>query len=67
MKKEESAHFGQKIRTESSPDRSSDKTGMDTAVTGRKMGGGPKDVSHSLGGAGDVQTYNDAGKKSRKS
>ena len=67
MKKEESAHFGQKIRTESSPDRSSDKTGMSEAVMGRKMGGGPKDVSHSLGGAGDVQTYNDAGKKGRRS
>ena len=66
MKKEESAHFGQKIRTESSPDRGY-KGGDAESVLGRKMGGGPKDVSHSLGGAGDVQTYNDSGKKSRKS
>lgn len=67
MKKEESAHFGQKIRTETGPDRSAYKPKPEETLSGRKMGGGPKDVSHSLGGAGDVQTYNDAGKKGRRS
>ena len=67
MKKEEKAHFGQSIRTESSPDRSSHKVKNDEALCGRSMPGGPTDVSHSLSGAGSVETYNDAGKKSRKS
>lgn len=66
MKKEESAHFGQKIRSETSPDRSSHKVNKDEAFCGRKMKGGPTDVSHSLGGAGAVQTDNDTGKKSRR-
>ena len=55
MKKEESAHFGQKIRTETSPDRSSHKIKADEALMGRKMGGGPTDLSHSL----NAGSYND--------
>ena len=66
MKKEEKAHFGQTIRTEAAADRSSHSVNKDEALMGRKMGGGPTDVSHSLSGAGNVETYNDEGKKSRK-
>jgi hypothetical protein len=61
MRKTESAVRGQTIITESSPDRSS-HTVKDTM--GRKCGGGPMDVSHSLSGAGQVEDYND--KKSGK-
>lgn len=57
MRKEEAAHMGQKIRTETSPDRSSHKVNADEALCGRKMKGGPTDVSHSLTGAGEVKTY----------
>ena len=66
MRKEEKAHHGQTICTETGPDRSSYKVKADEALMGRKMKGGPTDVSHSLGGAGDVQTYNNEGRKSRK-
>jgi len=66
MRKEEKAHFGQTICSETSPDRSSHKVNKDEAFVGRKMKGGPTDVSHSLGGAGEVQTYNNEGKKSRR-
>lgn len=48
MRKEEKAHFGQSIRTESGPDRSSHKVNMDEALMGRKMKGGPTDLSRSM-------------------
>lgn len=48
MRKEESAHMGQKLRSETSPDRSSHSVNMDEAFNGRKMKGGPTDVSHSI-------------------
>lgn len=57
MKKEESAHFGQKIRTETSPDRSSAKTNANEALMGRSMKGGPTDTSRSTKAGG----YNDEG------
>ena len=56
---EEEAVRGQTIRTESSPDKSSYPNDKREALMGRKMGGGPTDVSHSLTGAGQVETYND--------
>lgn len=62
MKKEESAHFGQKIRTESSPDKSSHKVNMNEAIDGRSMKGGPTDLSHSL----SAGSYNDVKGKGRK-
>lgn len=55
MRKEESAHMGQKIRTETAPDRSSHKVNADEALNGRAMGGGPTDLSHSL----KAGAYND--------
>lgn len=48
MRKEESAHMGQKIRSETSPDRSSGKVNEQEAFCGRKMKGGPMDISHSI-------------------
>lgn len=60
MRKDESAHFGQKIRTESMPDRSSHKMNGDESVMGRSMKGGPTDLSRSL----TAGSYNDVkGKK----
>lgn len=64
MRKDESAARGQKIRTESGPDRSSERRGVDESVMGRKMGGGPTDLSATLGGAG---AYNDKSSGGRKS
>ncbi len=61
MRKEEKAHFGQKIRTETAPDRSSHKTDMGQALDGRPMKGGPTDLSHSL----KAGSYNDVGGKGR--
>lgn len=55
MRKEESAHMGQKIRTETAPDRSSHKVDMNEALNGREMKGGPTDLSHSL----KAGAYND--------
>jgi len=66
MKKTENAHFGQKICTETGPDRSSYKVNADEALMGKKMKGSATDVSHSLGGAGAVQTDNDTGLKPRR-
>ena len=66
MKKETDAHFGQKIRNETSADRSSHKTNANEALMGRKCGGGILDVSHSLSGAGNVVTYNDTKGKGSK-
>ena len=56
--KDEKAHFGQKIRTEYAPDRSSHKVNQDEAIMGRKMKGGPTDLSHSL----KAGSYNNEGK-----
>jgi hypothetical protein len=65
-RKTEKAHFGQTIRSDSAPDnRSSHKVNSEEAMAGRKMKGGPTDISHSLGSAGEVQTYNNKGRKSR--
>jgi hypothetical protein len=58
MRKDESAARGQTIRTEGGVDRSSDKRGMDEAIMGRAMKGGPTDLSSTLSGAG---SYNDKG------
>jgi hypothetical protein len=52
MKKDESAARGQKIRTESAPDRSSEKRGIGESVFGRSMKGN----GHDLQGTG---AYND--------
>lgn len=62
---EESAHFGQTIRTDSGPDRSSFDYDKTAALAGAETGGGPTDVSHSLSGAGQVKTYNDMPGKKR--
>lgn len=62
MRKEESAHFGQKIRTESNPDRSSHKVNGDEAISGRAMKGGPTDLSRSL----TAGSYNDVKGKGKK-
>lgn len=48
MRKDESAANGQRLRTETAPDRSSHKFGGDESCCGRKMKGGPTDVSHSI-------------------
>lgn len=58
MKKEEKAHFGQKIRTETGPDRSSHKLNGDESLMGRKMKGGPTDLSRSM----QAGAMNDEGK-----
>lgn len=50
MKKTEKARAGQTIITETAPDRSSFKQDNSKALLGNKMGGGPRDVSHSLKG-----------------
>lgn len=63
MKKSESAHMGQKIVTESAPDRSSHKVNADEALMGRKCGGGPTDLSHSL----TAGAYNDKSSGKKKS
>lgn len=56
----ESAHFGQTLITETGVDHSSyNPGGGNEAIMGRKMGGGPNDVGHSLSGAGNVVDYND--------
>lgn len=69
MRIDEKAIRGQKLRTETSPDKSSHMVDQKEALVGRKCGGGPTDVSHSLSGAGMVETYNDksgvGGKKSK--
>lgn len=57
MRKEESAHMGQKIRTDSGVDRSSHKVNADEALSGRKMKGGPTDLSMSQ----NAGAYNDKG------
>lgn len=66
MRKEEKAHFGQTIRSETGPDRSSHKVNEMESFTGRKMGGGPRDTSHSLTSAGETVDYNDAPAKPRR-
>lgn len=64
MRKEESAHFGQKLRTESGPDRSSYMKNDESAVLGPSFKGGPRDLSHSISGS-TVQNYNDVPPKRR--
>lgn len=54
-KYEEKAHFGQKIRSEFAPDRSSHMVDKHQAAMGRKMGGGVKDTSRST----NPSMYND--------
>ena len=58
MRKEEKAHFGQKIRTDAAADRSSHKANADESLMGRKMKGGPTDLSRSMQTGG----MNDEGK-----
>lgn len=48
MRKNESARAGQKLRTESGPDRSS--YSVPNAVEGSAMKGGPTNLDHSLKG-----------------
>ena len=55
MRKEEKAHWGQTIRTESGPDKSSHKATGDEAMMGKPLKGGPTDLSHSL----TAGSYND--------
>ncbi len=50
MRKEEKAHNGQTIRTETGPDRSSHKVDENKALMGNKMRGGVTDLSHSISG-----------------
>jgi hypothetical protein len=58
MRKTEKAHLGQTIITESSPDPySSHKLDETRAIRGKKMGGGPSDLSHSLPGATATGDY----------
>lgn len=61
MRKEESAHFGQKIRTETNPDRSSHKVKADEAISGRTMKGGPTDLSRTM----NAGSFNDVKGKVR--
>lgn len=64
---EEKAHMGQKIRTDFPPDKSGYMIGGDEDRVGRPMKGGPRDLSHSIGGEPEqVETYNDVGRKPRK-
>ena len=58
MRKEEKAHFGQTIRTDSGVDRSSHKVNQEEALMGRKMLGGATDLSRSMKAGG----FNDEGK-----
>lgn len=60
--KEESAHFGQKIRTDTNPDKSSHMVNANEALMGRSMAGGPTDLSKSL----NAGAYNDVKAKPRK-
>ena len=57
-KKTEKAHFGQTICTETAPDRSSHKVNESEALMGRKMKGGPTDLSRTM----KPGMYNDEGK-----
>lgn len=51
MRKEESAQMGQKIRTETGPDRSTYQVNETESLMGRKMNGGPTDLSRSISGS----------------
>lgn len=66
MRKEEKAHFGQTLRTETGPDRSSYKPNETESLMGRKMGGGPRWTGHSLSSAGETVDYNDVPPNSRR-
>ena len=68
MRKKEKAMYGQRLCSESSPDNASSfKANNNEALMGPKTGGGPRDVSHSLSGAGSVVDYQSGGKGSKKS
>jgi hypothetical protein len=62
MRKNEKAARGQNLRTETSPDRSSYKQNNNEALMGKKCKGGPRDVGHSLSGAGSAVDYMNKGK-----
>lgn len=51
-KYDEEAARGGKVRTETAPMREKTVSGINNreAVMGRKMGGGPTDISHSISG-----------------
>lgn len=67
MKKMEKVGSGQTIRTDTGPDRSGHKVNMNEALCGRKMGGGPTDISHSLSGGGSAASKGGGGGKRSKS
>lgn len=61
MRETESAARGQKIMSETSPDRSTDKADRE-ALMGRSFKGGPEDLSHSR----EPNMYGKMAPKSRK-
>jgi len=65
MRKNEKAARGQNLRTETAPDRSSLKQDDTEALMGKKCGGGPRDLSHSLMGNKSVD-FMDTPPKPRK-
>ena len=58
MRKTEKAARGQTIITETAGDRSSYKQDDNEALMGRKMAGGPLDLSSSLGGGSPEKDVN---------
>lgn len=70
MIKKEKVARGQNLRTETAPDRSSYDDDNNEALMGRKMGGGPLDLSASLSGSKPEKTgegnYDDAPMAKRK-
>ncbi len=61
MRDSETAQRGQKIMSETGPDRSTDKADKE-ALHGRPMKGGPRDLSHTL----NPFMYGDMAPKPRK-
>jgi hypothetical protein len=59
MRKTEKAARGQTIRTEAAPTREKAFRNVSDgeALLGKKMGGGPRDTSHSLSSAGNTVDY----------
>lgn len=66
MRNTEKAHRGQTIRTETGPDRSSHKMDSNEALMGRKTGGGPMDLSHSISGGDVADKYSETPPKPRR-
>lgn len=62
MRKTEKAVRGQRIWSETSPDKSSYKQNNNEALMGKKCGGGPRDVGHSLSGGSTVDYMEKGGK-----